>query len=137
MSFNFKQGNIQRYNTYTHSSTTALKLTTENSGSMILCDCSANDITIDLPPVEEDSLGLNYEFLVVGALATNTINIRSRDKSNVAENKIDIPGNFGLGNTATLTIGGAATKGDRLVIVSDGSAWYLNHFSLSHTLSIA
>ena len=50
MSFNFKQANIQRYNTYTHSSTTALKLTAENSGSLILCDCSANYITIDLPP---------------------------------------------------------------------------------------
>ena len=49
MSFNFKQGNIQRYNAYTHSSTTTLKLTTENSGSMIFCDCSANDLT-DLPP---------------------------------------------------------------------------------------
>ena len=135
MSFNFKQGNIQRYNAYTHSSTTALKLTSENSGSLILCDCSANDITIDLPPVE-DSVGLNYDFLVVGALATNTINIRSRDKSNVAENTIDIPGNLGLGNTATLLMVDG-TKGDRLVIVSDGSAWYLNHLSLRHTLSIA
>ena len=136
MSFNFKQGNIQRYNAYTHSSTTALKLTSENSGSMIFCDCSANDITIDLPPVEEDSVGLNYEFLVVGAVATNTINIRSIDKSNVAENKIDIPGNFGLGNTATLLMVDG-TKGDRLQIVSDGSAWYLNHLSIRHTLSIA
>ena len=31
MSFNLKQGNIQRFNTYTHSSATTLKLTTENS----------------------------------------------------------------------------------------------------------
>ena len=135
MSFNFKQANIQRYNTYTHSSTTALKLTAENSGSLILCDCSANDITIDLPPVE-DSVGLNYDFLVVGALATNTINIRSIDKSGNTENKIDIPGNFGLGNTATLLMVDG-TKGDRLQIVSDGSAWYLNHLSLRHTLSLA
>lgn len=135
MSFNFKQANIQRYNTYTHSSTTALKLTAENSGSLILCDCSANDITIDLPPVE-DSVGLNYEFLVVGALAENTINIRSIDKSGNTENKIDIPGNFGLGNTATLLMVDG-TKGDRLQIVSDGSAWYLNHLSLRHTLSLA
>ena len=136
MSFNFKQANIQRYNTYTHSSTTTLKLTSENSGSMILCDCSANDITIDLPPVE-DSVGLNYEFLVVGALAENTINIRSIDKSGNTENKIDIPGNFlGLRNTATLRMLDG-TKGDRLQIVSDGSAWYLNHLSLRHTLSIA
>ena len=136
MSFNFKQGNIQRYNAYTHSSTTTLKLTTENSGSMIFCDCSANDITIDLPPVE-DSVGLNYDFLVVGALATNTINIRSIDKSGNTENKIDLPGNFlVLGNTATLLMLDG-TKGDRLQIVSDGSAWYLNHLSLRHTLSLA
>ena len=135
MSFNFKQGNIQRYNTYTHSSTTTLKLTSENSGSMILCDCSANNITIDLPPVE-DSVGLNYEFLVVGAFAANTINIRSIDKSGNAENKIDNPGNFlVLGNTATLLMLDG-TKGDRLQIVSDGSAWYLNHLSLRHTLSL-
>lgn len=136
MSFNFKQANIQRYNTYTHSSTTTLKLTSENSGSMILCDCSANNITIDLPPVE-DSVGLNYEFLVVGAFAANTINIRSIDKSGNAENKIDNPGNFlVLGNTATLLMLDG-TKGDRLQIVSDGSAWYLNHLSLRHTLSLA
>ena len=135
MSFNFKQANIQRYNTYTHSSTTTLKLTSENSGSMILCDCSANNITIDLPPVE-DSVGLNYEFLVVGAFAANTINIRSIDKSGNAENKIDNPGNFlVLGNTATLLMLDG-TKGDRLQIVSDGSAWYLNHLSLRHTLSL-
>ena len=136
MSFNFKQGNIQRYNTYTHSSTTALKLTSENSGSMIFCDCSANDITIDLPPVE-DSVGLNYDFLVVGALATNTINIRSIDKSGNTENKIQITGNFALGNTATLTIGGGALKGDRLQIVSTGSIWYLNNFVNNNTLSIS
>lgn len=136
MSFNFKQANIQRYNTYTHSSTTTLKLTSENSGSMILCDCSANNITIDLPPVE-DSVGLNYEFLVVGAVAANTINIRSIDKSGNAENKIDNPGNFLVfGNTATLLMLDG-TKGDRLQIVSDGSAWYLNHLSLRHTLSLA
>jgi hypothetical protein len=136
MSFNFKQGNIQRYNAYTHSSTTTLKLTTENSGSMIFCDCSANDITIDLPPVE-DSVGLNYDFLVVGTLATNTINIRSRDNTDSAENKIQITGNFALGNTATLTIGGGALKGDRLQIVSTGSIWYLNNFVNNNTLSIA
>ena len=49
MSFNLKQGNIQRLNTYTHSSTVSLKLTTENSGSLIFLDCSANNLLIDLP----------------------------------------------------------------------------------------
>ena len=132
MSFNFKQGNIQRYNTYTHSSTTTLKLTTENSGSMIFCDCSANNITIDLPPVQ-DSVGLNYDFLVSNSTGSATMKINARDKSNNLEAKIKIVGNQSVSanNTATLTVAGTAQIGDRLSVVSDGNYWFVNQLHAS------
>lgn len=134
MSFNLKQANIQRLNTYTHSSTVSLKLTTENSGSLIFLDCSANNLLIDLPPVEESN-GLHYDFLATGVADSNTIKIRAFDKSGNYESKIQITGNFTIADTAVLTIGAGELKGDRLQIISDGSTWYLNNFVNNNTLS--
>ena len=135
MSFNLKQGNIQRFNTYTHSSTTSLKLTTENSGSFIFLDCSANNLTIELPP-NENSIGIHFDFLVTNVSNGNTIDIKAVDKAGDPESeKIQITGNFTPGHTATLEIGIDEFNGDRLQIISNGSKWYLNNFVSNNTLS--
>ena len=132
MSFNLKQANIQRYNAYTHSSTTTLKLTTENSGSLVFLDCSSNNVAVDLPPVT-DSVGINYEFLVSNSTGSATMKINARDKTNTLEAKIKIVGNQSVSanNTATLTVAGTAQIGDRLSVVSDGSFWYVNQIHAS------
>jgi len=132
MSFNFKQANVQRLNSYIHSSTTTLKLTTENSGSLVFLDCSNNNLAVDLPPVT-DSIGINYDFLVSNSTGSATMKLNARDKSNNLEAKIKIVGNQSVSanNTATLTVAGTAQIGDRLSVVSDGSFWYINQINAS------
>jgi hypothetical protein len=132
MSFNFKQANVQRLNSYIHSSTTTLKLTTENSGSLVFLDCSNNNLAVDLPPVT-DSIGINYDFLVSNSTGSATMKINARDKSNNLEAKIKIVGNQSVSanNTASLTVAGTAQIGDRLSVISDGSFWYINQINAS------
>jgi hypothetical protein len=132
MSFNFKQANVQRLNSYIHSSTTTLKLTTENSGSLVFLDCSNNNLAVDLPPVT-DSIGINYDFLVSNSTGSAAMKINARDKSNNLEAKIKIVGNQSVSanNTATLTVAGTAQIGDRLSVISDGSFWYINQINAS------
>jgi|TARA_B100001093_G_scaffold493523_1_gene535782 hypothetical protein len=132
MSFNFKQANVQRLNSYIHSSTTTLKLTTENSGSLVFLDCSNNNVAVDLPPVT-DSIGINYDFLVSNSTGSAAMKINARDKSNNLEAKIKIVGNQSVSanNTATLTVAGTAQIGDRLSVISDGSFWYINQINAS------
>ena len=132
MSFNFKQANVQRLNSYIHSSTTTLKLTNENSGSLVFLDCSNNNLAVDLPPVT-DSIGINYDFLVSNSTGSAAMKINARDKSNNLEAKIKIVGNQSVSanNTATLTVAGTAQIGDRLSVVSDGSFWYVNQIHAS------
>ena len=132
MSFNFKQANVQRLNSYIHSSTTTLKLTTENSGSLVFLDCSNNNLAVDLPPVT-DSIGINYDFLVSNSTGSAAMKINARDKSNNLEAKIKIVGNQSVSanNTASLTVAGTAQIGDRLSVISDGSFWYINQINAS------
>lgn len=136
MSFNFKQANVQRFNSYTLQGGT-LKLTAENSGSMIFLDCWGTDfnLVIDLPPLQ-DSVGLHFNFLITASTAGNTIKIAARDKAGDLESKLFIKGNYESSNAnkvVTFTIADPAQVGDKISVISDGVYWFVNHYDASTT----
>ena len=111
--------------------------TVEDSGSVFLIDASGASVAITLPECatkDNEMLGWYADFILHTNGNAVTIIATTDDGDNIHGHGID--GEDGAAQTVTegtgvdvLTIIAAATKGDRLSLVSDGDSYYV--FSLA------
>lgn len=115
MASSFNKGIINRYNTFSYSSSTTHELTMEQSGSIIFIDPSSNDITFKLPAVA-DNAGANFKF--IATVASNDLVLNQNESSGTNVIKL----NTAAANSQTVS---TLVLGECIECVTDGSKWYV------------
>ena len=78
-----------RQNTFIFNTAETLNLDEKKGGSLIFLDCSVNNLTLKLPPIE-NSRGIFFNFVVENIVDGGTISFYAFDETGVAETKIKI-----------------------------------------------
>lgn len=133
-----------RQNVFILDSPNTLILDEKKAGTLIYLDCSVNDLSIYLPPVE-GSVGLFFNFIIKDLVNGKDINFYSFDNSNprVAETKIKIKQHTTSdpvdNYTITIDTVGPPPRswiGENFQIVSDGNFWFVTNFSFNETFEV-
>ena len=114
MSQQFKKGIINKYNTFSYSSSTTHELTIEQSGSVIFIDSSSNNVTFKLPVVA-DNAGANFKFIGTGG--SNNLVLNQNESSGTYVNLV--------GQSVANTQSSNLILGKAVECVNSGSAWYV------------
>jgi len=143
MAYVFSKAQIRKLNLYTHSSSTGLVLTPENSGSVLLLDNSSNNLEVTLPGVTNNA-GLNFTFLLTDTASAATIKIYTKTSVGGYESKLKSKCTSDTTLYNTFKITSATTRailrsgqsgelfarsphiGDKLEALCDGSHWYIS-----------
>ena len=115
MAQQFKKGILNKYNTFSYSSSTTHELTMEQSGSIIFFDSSSNDITFKLPAVA-DNAGANFKFIATDA--SNDLVLTQNESSGTNVIKL----NTSAASSQTIS---TMVLGECFECVTDGSNWYV------------
>lgn len=115
MSQQFKKGIINKYNTFSYSSSTTHELTMDQSGSVIFIDSSSNNVTFKLPAVA-DNAGGNFKFVATAAGNNLVFNQNESSGTNV------IKLNTAAANTQSVV---TMVLGECVECITDGTYWYV------------